>query len=703
MAESKCVRVSTVPVEQRDVMDSADLSWGTYHSPQERRRTATKGHVQMMSSENKPYPHAATVDLETNVAAYKYFFNDTRSNITLTNTTVDAIEFAPRNGSLSKRRAHVRRRDDEVLIISDNGGKVDKSIWDGVKEWGQDAQKWIKSVPGKVVKMALAIRDLAKLGFDLAKVPFGYPFERSFSEDFKIKEKLVGKAHKILGHENGYQLGPKDEGEYGTVKTKGTIQCAKCGLSANFNVRGRLKFTREDGVTAATATFDNYDPITVDAIFGINGKISYEKTWEKPIPIKKQPTPIDIPGLITIGPMIKVNVAFTVTVEGEAEMLVGGSYSMAKGSATIDLVQSDNTAIEGLDQNFTPTIELSGTLTGTAEFGLPFTVEAGIDFLDGKWRATAGMTVSPAVYLKSIVTTKEGNDTCTNGLELRAGVKSPVVFSVLDRYNSDEFLSDPLYEHGLACFTKDGYQPNKVGPANGIIVDVISIFNGKDVSKDIPALDDVTAKFKQVTSNGNAGFQIVMTTEKDGILVSGTDGNIYLVASKADYDFSAPWASVDKSLGILNMDTFGRLIAYTSSTSQGAVLDLIVADPEVMPKGASIAGLAEVKDPSKQESVGPYTVFRGVKPRTLLDGTPSAYGLYAPTVCLGTGGLRLLGTSFVITDKLDDKGDVVIEDPMGYHTSDRNLFGDPRKALERGLDHLGYDIANCRSVKLTHL
>ena len=74
--------------------------------------------------------------------------------------------------------------------------------------------------------------------------------------------------------------------------------------------------------------------------------------------------------------------------------------------------------------------------------------------------------------------------------------------------------------------------------------------------------------------------------------------------------------------------------------------------------------------------------------------------LYVPTVCLGPDGLRLLATQYVITDKKDKEGKYVIEDPVGYQKFGKSKYT-PYTWLQRGLDLLGYDIENCRTIRLT--
>lgn len=104
-----------------------------------------------------------------------------------------------------------------------------------------------------------------------------------------------------------------------------------------------------------------------------------------------------------------------------------------------------------------------------------------------------------------------------------------------------------------------------------------------------------------------------------------------------------------------------------------------------------------MQDPSQQAKLGLYSVVVNNPAPFVFNGMKKL--LYVPTVCLGTDGLRLLATQYVITDKKDKEGNMVVEDPVGYSKIGRSTRS-PRQWLEAGLDDLGYDVNNCRTIQL---
>lgn len=207
--------------------------------------------------------------------------------------------------------------------------------------------------------MAGFIRDVALLAADLIAVPFGVPFERSYHNDFRVDEYLTGevsnKPPKIFGIGNGFTLAKP--GKYGTV------QCAKCGIHANFDVDGELAFSIKKGLTKGKVTLINNDPFVVDAQFGITltrenpksvEKFKKQKQW-KGVPL----SPLSIPGIITVGPQVSISTSLDLNLVGKAELLVGGSLTISKGSAVLSLVNKTENALDGLAVDFTPVFKES--------------------------------------------------------------------------------------------------------------------------------------------------------------------------------------------------------------------------------------------------------------------------------------------------------------------------------------------------------
>jgi hypothetical protein len=283
----------------------------------------------------------------------------------------------------------------------------------------------------------------------LIMLPFGFPFDHTYNEDYHIDRYLEGTASnkppKIFNFGNGFTLAKEG--------VDASIQCAKCGIHADFNLYGRLAFSLKDGITDGTVSFHNNDPFTVDALFGITvtGK-ALSKTWSEPI--KSFPVPgasISIPDIFTLGAEVTFSAALTVEVEGNAQMLVGGSFRMDPGHAQVSLIAEKNSGIVGLGSKFTPVARARGAISVTADVGLPIALEAGIDVLAGKWKKTVAIVDTPSVYLKGTFSTGQGSS-CNNGIELRLGVKNRIHAAAIDLWDY-ELRDDILYEKGLTCLS----------------------------------------------------------------------------------------------------------------------------------------------------------------------------------------------------------------------------------------------------------
>lgn len=152
------------------------------------------------------------------------------------------------------------------------------------------------------------IIDVAIITAKLIMVPFGVPFDHSIHYDVEIDEHLTSgagvsnKPPNIFGIGNGFTLARTVEDGIDF-----NVQCAKCGIHANFAVDGRLAFSISNGVTEGFVEFVNRDTFTLDALFGITlaGKLA-SKTWETPLKdrdghqlVAVPFSPLTIPGIIT--------------------------------------------------------------------------------------------------------------------------------------------------------------------------------------------------------------------------------------------------------------------------------------------------------------------------------------------------------------------------------------------------------------------
>lgn len=197
----------------------------------------------------------------------------------------------------------------------------------------------------------------------LVMVPFGVPFDHSLEHDIKfsktIKARIGNEPLKIFNYTKGLNLAVK-HGSY-------SIQCVKCGIHGHFTVNGRLKFDIVHGIREGWVVLTNNEPLRLDAIFGI--KLGVDKSFEKSVEIKKLKrkiigwafTPLQIPGVLMLGPEINLKTALALNLGGKADMVAGGTVSMAPGVARLSLVNKTENKLEGFKVKFTPVAQVSDT------------------------------------------------------------------------------------------------------------------------------------------------------------------------------------------------------------------------------------------------------------------------------------------------------------------------------------------------------
>lgn len=85
-------------------------------------------------------------------------------------------------------------------------------------------------------------------------------------------------------------------------------------------------------------------------------------------------------------------------------------------------------------------------------------------------------------------------------------------------------------------------------------------------------------------AESKVGFRLIMDDDKSSVLVTGTDGYIYLANTKENYDFSSPWGSVKPDSNVVDLDVLGRIVSYKFSTKSVLAAQVKVFKPSKVPK-----------------------------------------------------------------------------------------------------------------------
>jgi hypothetical protein len=131
--------------------------------------------------------------------------------------------------------------------------------------------------------------------------------------------------------------------------------------SRGFPVDGRLAFSIQKGVTEGQVSLTNNDPFTIDAIFGVTLEKQYDKSikgFSKRL-ITVPLSPFTIPGIITLGPLLKLDSTLDLVLNGKAELLIGGSLAISPETYALSLIRKEDNKVTGSKAKFTPVAKVS--------------------------------------------------------------------------------------------------------------------------------------------------------------------------------------------------------------------------------------------------------------------------------------------------------------------------------------------------------
>lgn len=104
---------------------------------------------------------------------------------------------------------------------------------------------------------------------------------------------------------------------------------------------------------------------------------------------------------------------------------------------------------------------------------------------------------------------------------------------------------------------------------------------GTDISTKNETIEDVASTLAEHQSK--TGFRLIMDQDKSSILVSGKDGYVYLVDSSEQYDASSPWGTIRMDSPGVDIDVFGRILAYLPEMQYALSAEVRVWDPSEIP------------------------------------------------------------------------------------------------------------------------
>ncbi|THC93340.1 hypothetical protein EYZ11_007196 [Aspergillus tanneri] len=682
----KCVTVAAELLDPKEAFKAGELSWGTYVNPHIAKRQPVKGHIRAAAPEGTGGND--TVNLTEDAKAVKYFFGTDQINTDIPSTYMTGLD------SLS---------DDEY---------EDHAI-----------SNFFKGVVDRVEAAVNIVIKIAAVTVKLLLVPFGVPFNEAYHADMDFDHRAGGGR---LSTDLGSALSMISDNFVVSQHGAGaSIKCVSCGAKGKFTFDGKLAFDVSHGISRAEVSFINHDPFLIDAIFALtvdarafktkpNNENGFSMTAEKQIAAVPL-SPFTIPTIITLGPEVSVNVAASIYFDAHGEFTAGARFSISEGRLVLNVTDKDRNEASGFKPSLEPVFNMTkGNIVATADLALPVGLELGVDVLMGTWKKTIGVFDAPSVYLTAGHSKGEGH--ACDGVEFRAGAKERVYSSALGIWEYEfKELGRTFYETGIGCLSANGWDAQKVEPSSGFFAEVAESLGGVhslpssktlNLTRPGPIIhedehfeeENEKKKHKLRKLPKTNGFRLIQDAQQTAILVSGTDGKMYMVDNSVDYDVSAPWGAMDLKKDIFSYDVFGRLIYYNASQDfsvipgfnatvnsidsmlkelpaearklysglfdpnvlKGGMVELGVARAEEMPKAVRVATLSVLKGSQDTSIYG--VAFNGTFVKTVLgvpvSGPEEIEVIWFPTVCQDPGqGLRLYASKYLVDENGNAKSE----------------------------------------------
>lgn len=226
----------------------------------------------------------------------------------------------------------------------------------------------------------------------------------------------------------------------------GTVSCEKCGASGTLTARGAIAFSFTKGLTKGSVGVGGSFDATLQLAVKIEAQHKVPK-FEKKL-IGYNPTPFQIPGVLSLGPELTLNAALDIYYNGEAEFLVGATMNIKPGEASLDLLSKDGNGVKGFDTKFDPIAKYRGSKASvTADFGLPIGLQFGVDLFKGKFKKTIGVFDQPSIK----VAAETGVDGC-DGIDVNVAIVNYIYLSALELYDY-AIRTDELAKFDIGCIT----------------------------------------------------------------------------------------------------------------------------------------------------------------------------------------------------------------------------------------------------------
>ncbi|KAK2759981.1 hypothetical protein FQN54_002717 [Arachnomyces sp. PD_36] len=503
---------------------------------------------------------------------------------------------------------------------------MEKRFLDDMVDWARGA---VETVSNAVTTGADWVADQVQVAVDFV-VDVGKTTAKVFTDAARMEWSLSA------SDKWAWQVGQPDSVKPGVAKSKalfgvgegvvisstgglGTVTCEKCGAKGTLTAGGSVAFSFKNGLTKGSISVGGSLDASLQLAVKVEGQYKLE-AFKKQL-LSVNPTPFQIPGIISLGPEIDLNAVVDLYYNGEAEFLVGADMHVKPGEASLDLVHKEGNKISGFDVSFEPVAKYRGGKLGiTTDFGLPIGLKFGVNLFMGKFDKSIGLYDQPSIKVRA----ETGNDGCS-GVDVNIGLVNYIYLSAAGIYDY-AIRTDELAKFDIGCIPPASRNPNTLshptmrkfssmsaeddGP--DAIGAVNATFGDDTLSENPPFHAPVDAGAVAVSPTTGASYRVIMDLDETVIMISGKDERVYLApAGEGEADVGAPFACFPNiTENVIISDVYGGFLNYIPDEIQeNGVANLRSSPLTKVPVGSRGITLSQLYTDDGGDQVGMYVAM----------------------------------------------------------------------------------------------
>ena len=173
------------------------------------------------------------------------------------------------------------------------------------------------------------------------------------------------------------------------------VYCVNCGVGASFSVSGSITVQLSSGVKDAQVTLAGNLHAGVE--LGAEFLAIYEHEIGRRRLLEVGVPGFSIPKIITVGPEVTLDIAARLSIQAQGQVIAGFQYSLTGFEQTINFVDKARSRSVGWTPSVSHVFNAMGSISVTAELGLPVGIVVGVDLLGGKFSLAAGIVDTPSI------------------------------------------------------------------------------------------------------------------------------------------------------------------------------------------------------------------------------------------------------------------------------------------------------------------